>query len=101
MMLNRHLSRSFSVSPTQTLYLHLVINLHRSRLHTKDGRIKRLDVSNRIKILEDALANWLGFDDSQVWHVSATKKEIPPGETERVTAILGCYEIKTGIDLVV
>lgn len=35
--------------------------------YTKDGRIKKNDITNRIKIFEDAVMEALGLDDSHVW----------------------------------
>lgn len=46
---------------------------HYSRLFTKDGRVKKLDVSNRIKALHDCLCRLLGIDDSVFFRVSAEK----------------------------
>lgn len=34
---------------------------------TKDGRVKKNDITNRIKIFEDAVMEALGLDDSHVW----------------------------------
>ncbi len=40
---------------------------------TKAGAFKRSDLSNRIKLLEDVVAEVLGFDDSRVVELSARK----------------------------
>lgn len=40
---------------------------------TKDGRIRRNDISNRIKVSEDTFFEALGIEDSSNWRVSATK----------------------------
>lgn len=45
-----------------------------SKLTTKDGRPKRIDVSNRIKGIEDAICDGLDFDDSQFVRVHAVKR---------------------------
>jgi len=38
-------------------------------------RYKRLDVSNRIKLVEDVLCSMLGIDDSQFMSVTAVKRQ--------------------------
>lgn len=38
-----------------------------SNWFTKDGRIKKNDITNRIKLFEDAVMDALGLDDSHVW----------------------------------
>lgn len=43
------------------------------RLYTKDGRLKRLDVSNRLKALHDCMATALEIDDCQFMEISARK----------------------------
>ena len=40
---------------------------------TKSGTYKRSDLSNRIKLLEDVVAEVCGFDDSRVTSLSARK----------------------------
>lgn len=45
-----------------------------SKLYTKDGRLKRLDVSNRLKALHDCLADSLGIDDCLFTRISASKQ---------------------------
>lgn len=74
----------------------LVFNMYvcKKDWFTKDGRVKRNDITNRIKIFEDAVMEALGLDDSHVWsfHVhkisstfDATYCEIsdtPPGHTD-------------------
>ena len=45
------------------LSISMVVAFNRERLVTKDGRLKRLDVSNRTKAVHDLLAAALGIDD--------------------------------------
>lgn len=45
-----------------------------SQLYTKDERLKRLDVSNRLKALHDCMAEALGIDDSLFMEIKATKQ---------------------------
>jgi len=47
-------------------------------------RYKRVDVSNRIKLLEDALTDACGHDDSQHFRVLAWKEQAGPDEPEHV-----------------
>lgn len=62
--------------------LSLCMHFHCATL-TKSGATKKIDVSNRIKLLEDQVARALGIDDSNFWHVSAYKSDCPP-EVARV-----------------
>lgn len=39
------------------------------------SRHKRIDVTNRVKLLEDALTEAAGYDDKQHWSVSVVKAE--------------------------
>jgi len=47
-----------------TLEIQMFLVLGRERLLTKQGKVKRLDVTNRSKKLHDLLADALGCDDS-------------------------------------
>ena len=40
---------------------------------TDKGKIRRIDVSNRVKILEDAVSEVLKFDDSRVYEIHVEK----------------------------
>lgn len=46
------------------LALYLYFYNLRGKFWTLDGRIKQWDGSNRVKLIEDAIARMLGFDDS-------------------------------------
>jgi len=37
------------------------------RIYTKDGRIKKNDVTNRIKAIDDSITDLMGIDDSLIW----------------------------------
>ena len=52
-----------------------VFVFHQPRLWTKDNRPKRLDASNRIKALHDAVSEILGIDDKHLWSGSFEKME--------------------------
>jgi Holliday junction resolvase RusA-like endonuclease len=49
---------------------------------TSKGAIRRIDLSNRIKILEDTVAKVCGFDDSRVVCIYAKKIEDTDERTE-------------------
>lgn len=51
-------------------------------------RYKRLDLSNRIKLLEDCVRDALDIDDSQTFAASQEKHQIRAGESERVEIIV-------------
>jgi len=55
------------------LSVSMYVCLERSKIFTKDGRMKRMDVSNRSKSLHDLLANVLGVDDSIFSHTPMEK----------------------------
>lgn len=40
---------------------------------TKDGRVRKNDISNRIKLIEDAFFDAIGLDDSYVWDIQVIK----------------------------
>lgn len=56
------------------LWLSLTITL-RLPLLFKNGRVRKFDASNRIKLLEDALCEGLGVDDSRVLRLSVEKQD--------------------------
>lgn len=63
--------------------LKLEITLYLERTENKGypkktkTRYKRVDVSNRVKLLEDALFDALGVDDSSVFSLTITKQDRP------------------------
>lgn len=56
---------------------------HVARLYTKKGTFKKLDVSNRIKALHDALAAALCVDDSHFFSITAEKFTVENAEDEQ------------------
>jgi Holliday junction resolvase RusA-like endonuclease len=48
------------------------------------SRYKRIDLSNRIKLLEDCIRDALAIDDSQTFAASQEKHQCQMGEVERV-----------------
>lgn len=55
----------------------------KSEIYCKDGTVKQNDTTNRIKLLDDALAKLLGVDDKFFWsgHIS---KEVSAGGVRSV-----------------
>lgn len=56
------------------LALHLVWFAPKVRFYTKDGSIRRLDASNRIKACEDAISEILGINDCIFFKTGIEKK---------------------------
>lgn len=55
------------------LAVHRFFYYRTSDLYTKDGRIKKNDVTNRIKCLDDSLTDILALDDRLIWEGSEKK----------------------------
>jgi Holliday junction resolvase RusA-like endonuclease len=55
-------------------------------------RYKRIDVSNRLKLLEDALTEACGYDDSQHMRILAVKEQVPTGGSEKTKVWAWCWE---------
>lgn len=68
---------------------------HRKSLFTVDGRVKKMDVSNRLKALHDSLAKLIGVDDSTFFRVSAEKSEIDAEKPESVIVKIKPFLIET------
>lgn len=57
------------------------------RIYTKDGRPKKMDVSNRIKALDDGISTMIGVDDS--WFFQGSEYKIAsPKRHEYVDVVL-------------
>lgn len=52
------------------------------------SRYKKIDLSNRIKLLEDCVRDALDIDDSQTFAASQEKHQVRPGEPERVQIVI-------------
>lgn len=87
-IINRQARSRLQPKPNYPLKLILVFRLHRSRIFSKKGEIKRFDISNRIKVIEDKICEFLDIDDSIFWKVSAEKVEIPADTLEGVDVII-------------
>jgi len=66
----------------------IIFSLYFEAVHTvgktAKSRYKKIDVSNRVKLLEDALTDACGHDDSQHMIVAACKSTVPAGEEPHV-----------------
>ena len=60
--------------PGVELRIDCVFYFKREQLYTLKGKLKKLDVSNRLKALHDCLAEALGVDDSCFMHITAQKR---------------------------
>lgn len=61
------------VEQNYTLKLSLTFYFNRKQVFCKDGSLKKNDVTNRIKAIEDCLCDALGIDDKQFFFVSCAK----------------------------
>lgn len=52
------------------------------------SRYKKIDLSNRIKLLEDCIRDALDIDDAQTFAASQEKHQLRNGESERVGIII-------------
>jgi Holliday junction resolvase RusA-like endonuclease len=71
--------------PGHPLTIHASFGFEKSRLLTKKGTFKRLDVSNRLKALHDSVAAAIGIDDCNFVAVSARKYAVQKAIDEQVT----------------
>jgi len=67
-----------------TIIFHLAFEAIYTTGKTAKSRYKKTDVSNRVKLLEDALTDACGHDDSQHMIVVASKSSIREGEEPHV-----------------
>jgi len=69
---------------------------NRSRLYNKQGGIKKLDVANRIKAVQDCFFAQLGIDDKHVWASNIEKMD---GENECCHIVLSAHTPINAIEL--
>jgi len=62
-----------NIGGERILELKLKFYFQHQDLYTKKNEVKRLDVTNRIKIIEDQLAQHIGIDDRYFFKVTAEK----------------------------
>ena len=84
--------------------LELQIDLYFKALENKGwpktckSRYKRIDVSNRVKLLEDAIFEAFGLDDKLVFSLKVTKLPTKNGEDSFCNFCVGPYIAKRGED---
>jgi hypothetical protein len=67
------------------------ISFLKSQIFTKDGKVKELDASNRMKALHDAIStNILHIDDRYFWSVSIEKVVGPRQEANLIIEPIRC-----------
>lgn len=72
----------------------------RDRLWTLAGQPHKMDASNRVKVLDDCLAEHvLGIDDRWFWSGLAEKVACAPGQAEQVVVVITALEPATFDDL--
>ena len=76
------------------LSIHAAFGFERSRLLTKKGSFKRLDVSNRLKALHDEFAKALLIDDCCFVRISAMKYAVKSKGDEKATVTIGLTEFE-------
>ena len=54
---------------------------------TAKSRYKKVDLSNRIKLLEDVLKDVTQIDDSQTFEITVVKKQLANGDDPRVVVL--------------
>jgi|688.fasta_scaffold08687_4 Holliday junction resolvase RusA-like endonuclease len=67
--------------------LRLTFFIAKDKLLTKDDRLKKLDVSNRVKPIEDALCNLLEIDDKDFLEI-IIQKTLSPRDSSWVDATI-------------
>lgn len=62
-----------TIPPKALLALH--VDIHSAKWFTKKGTVRRIDLPNLDKLLIDAIAEKMGFDDSTIWDSHFRKVE--------------------------
>ncbi len=66
-------TKLLNLSDSSRLHVESVFHFPKERLFCKDGRVKRLDTSNRVKALHDTIAKVFAFDDRYIWSFRSEK----------------------------
>jgi len=80
-------ARDSIVSWKSPLEVAMYVAISSEKMFTKDGRLKRWDVSNRCKSLHDLLAGILGVDDKD-FVATPTEKILADVVTEQVVVVI-------------
>lgn len=76
----------------KTKFYHLRIDFFMP-LHFKNGNVRKWDVTNHVKALEDALVSVLGIDDCCFKSVWSEKHNIEHGKEERTEVVITPFEL--------
>lgn len=98
-MAQNHLAAISDMDPSGVFALHLRFflqeltnknwgNMNLVPSKRPKSRYKRIDLSNRIKLLEDCIRDALAIDDSRTFAASQEKHQVLPGEPERVEIVV-------------
>jgi len=71
------------IQANRELMITCVYYLHPTRVYTKDGRLKKKDVSNLNKAMHDSIGDILGFDDRHI-KVMTSIREVHENESASV-----------------
>lgn len=72
-------AKQFQDKPTkqEPLYFKVIFCFTREQLYFKNGKLKKVDLDNRLKHIIDKICQLLEIDDKQIWWISASKRESP------------------------
>lgn len=76
------------LKPNDTLRVECYFIFHKNRIISKKGEYKKLDATNRIKALHDALSEMIGIDDKQFISISADKIICENVDDEQVVVLI-------------
>jgi len=97
-LVNFQLLKGFSemakvwVDAGNTLSFERIFLFHKKKICRKDGRSKKLDVSNRIKCVDDCICDLLGIDDKYIEYGTELKMITSDENQERVYIGIKPYE---------
>lgn len=77
-----------NLKPSDSLRVDCFFIFHKNRIISKKGEYKKLDVTNRIKALHDAISDMVGIDDKQFISVGCEKIICENQEDEQVIVLL-------------
>lgn len=74
------------------LGIEMDLRVHHDRLFTAEGKVRKWDVTNYIKAVNDTFSELLGFDDSLFFECAQRKVEIPETRGECIYLRIGPIE---------
>jgi hypothetical protein len=78
------------------IQVYLYMHIEKSKLFTKNGKLKKIDASNRIKATHDMLSEIIRIDDK---HFSVGKSEFVLSNENKIDVLLRSVKIKTKEDI--